>query len=74
MLSLLNLVNVTSKEFDCKILKFEINFKKKVFFLVFLNFECVFGILLVFEQKYVLRHKCAVLLIFEVLKYDSFVA
>ena len=45
--------------------------EKKYFFWFFLNFECVFGILLIFEQKHVLRHKCAVLLC---LKYDSFVA
>ena len=63
MLSLLNLVNVTSKEFDCKKFKVEIDFRKEIFFFdFFLIFECVFGILLVFEQKHVLKHKCAVLL------------
>jgi len=44
------------------------------FFLFFLNFECVFGFLLIFEQKHVLRHKCAIFEVFEVVKYDSFVA
>ena len=55
------------------------NWFKEIFFWFFLNFECVFGFLLVFEQKHVLRHKCAVLLFtffwsFFFWKYDSFVA
>ena len=44
--------------------KVEIDLRKEIFFWFFLNFECVFGFLLVFEQKHVLRHKCAVLLFF----------
>ncbi len=43
--------------------KVEIDLRKEIFFWVFsLNFECVFGFLLIFEQKHVLRHKCAILL------------
>ena len=54
--------------------KVEIDLRKEIFFLVFFDFECVFGFLLGFEQKHVLRHKCAIFEVFEVVKYDSFVA
>ena len=47
--------------------KVEIDLRKEIFFLVFFfDFKYVFGFLLIFEQKHVLRHKCAVLLFFEV--------
>ena len=41
--------------------KVEIDLRKEIFF-GFFDFEYVFGFLLIFEQKHVLRHKCAILL------------
>jgi len=49
--------------------KVEIDLRKEIFFLVFFDFEYVFGFLLIFEQKHVLRHKCAILLFYVLLKF-----
>jgi len=66
-LLLLNWLKLSKKKgMVVRIIK--VKFIKKV--IIFFNFEYVFGIFfLIFVQKHVLRHKCAILLFYVLLKF-----